>query len=272
MKKIYLVIFALLPILLHAEIIVTRHNGNIENVSDVDTTEMNVIYYIYNYQTKSIDRDAVVSIIYDDGHYVTISHQEKEVLETKDELDVRPEFAWADIRVGALHTFSDGSQGIIFYVDEKGHGLAVSLRETKALWDISRKRDMQDIYQIPNTEHATTTITQVGEGAIHTAAILKQLPAYLCPAAAWCVSQGEGWYLPTASELLILFQVANCRKGKKGPISQAIVSNGGVPLNGGWYWTCTESGKTAVINISEGGSCATENKSENNAVRAVRAF
>lgn len=272
MKKIFVLIFALLPLLLHAEVIVTKHNGNIENVSDVDTSEVNVIYYIHDYQTKSIDRDAVVSIIYDDGHYVTISHQEKETPKTNDALDGRSEFAWADIRVGALRTFSDGSQGIIFYVNEKGHGLAVSLKETKAKWDISRSRDMQDIFRIPNAERAIAAITQVGEGADYTAAILEQMPSYLCPAAAWCVSLGDGWYLPTASELLYLFQVANCKQADKGPIGLALTSYGGTPFGGGWYWSSTESERTEALNISKSGSCSTEEKSENNAVRAVRAF
>ena len=174
--------------------------------------------------------------------------------------------------VGALHTFEDGSRGVVFYANADGHGLAVSMQETKAKWDVSRGRDIQDVYEIPNMNNAAPYIARIGEGADYTAAILRQLPAHICAAAAWCNSQGNGWYLPTASEIMYLFKVANLGKSKKGPISQALQNYGGKPLDGGWYWTCTEVGRNEVVNISDGGSVATEKKGEENSVRAIRAF
>jgi ribonucleotide monophosphatase NagD (HAD superfamily) len=79
-------------------------------------------------------------------------------------------------------------------------------------------------------------------------------------------------FSPTASEIMYLFKVANLGKSKKGPISQALQNYGGKPLDGGWYWTCTEVGRNEVVNISDGGSVATEKKGEENSVRAIRAF
>lgn len=174
--------------------------------------------------------------------------------------------------IGALRTFEDGSRGIVFYITADGHGLAVSMQETKAKWDVSRGRDVQDVYELPNINSAAPYITRIGEGADYTAAILRQIPAHICAAAAWCTSQGQGWYLPSASELMYLFKVANEGKSKKGPISQALVNYGGKALSGGWYWTSSEVARDEVINISDGGSKATEEKDEENSVRAIRAF
>lgn len=217
----------------------------------------------------------MIAIIYDDGKYISISHYD-EIEYNKNSDDVlltqRSQSAWEDLQVGSLQTFPDGSKGVIFYVNNEGHGVAVSLQETKAQWDISRKRDIIDIPEIPNLSIAHADASALGEGAYYTSSILRHLPSYQCPAAAWCVSLGEGWYLPSAPELLYLFQIANGKLEQKGPISQALMQNGGVVLDGGWYWTSSESERTEVFNITDGGSCATENKDEKNAVRAFRVF
>lgn len=271
MKKVSLLLLTLLPLLLQAEVIVTKHNGNIENVLDVDTTD-NVIYFVHDYQTKSLDRNEIVAIIYEDGLYKTIYHTETDQTNDGASLDQRPEGAWVDLQVEALHTFPDGSQGIIFYVTNDGHGLAVSLNETTASWDISKKKYMQDITAIPNIEDAMPIITQLGEGAYYTSSILHQAATNQYPAAAWCAALGEGWYLPTASELLYLFVIANNNKGNRGPISRAIIKNGGIGLNGDWYWTSSENDRTEAINITNGGFCSSEKKGESNSVRAIKAF
>ncbi len=149
--------------------------------------------------------------------------------------------------IGELKVFPDGSRGIVFYIAGDGHGIAVSLQETKAQWDISRKRDIIDIPEIPNLSNAHADASALGEGAYYTSSILRHLPSYQCPAAAWCVSLGEGWYLPSAPELLYLFQIANGKLKQKGPISQALMQNGGVVLDGGWYWTSSESEKNGGL-------------------------
>ena len=171
-----------------------------------------------------------------------------------------------------MHTFPDGSQGVIFFVNNEGHGLAVSLQEENRVWDTNRGRNMQDIPEIPNSESARPFINQIGEGEINTAAILRHLSSYECPAASWCTSLGEGWYLPTASELLYLLKIANEGRGEDGPISRALSTNGGIEIDESWYWTSSESERTEAINISKRGSIATEDKDDTNAVRAVRAF
>ena len=174
--------------------------------------------------------------------------------------------------VGTIQSFSDGSRGIVFYSDGKGHGLVVSLEESEAKWDKSKGRDVQDIIDVPNMNDAAPYIAEIGKGNSYTDAILRQLPFGYCPAAEWCRSLGDGWYLPTASELSYLFKVANEGKSKFGTISRALEAAGGAPLNGGWYWTSSEVARNEVVNISDGGAVATEKKAEENKVRAIKAF
>ncbi len=174
--------------------------------------------------------------------------------------------------VGSIQTFTDGTRGVIFYTDGKGHGLVVSLEESKAKWDIAKSRDLYDIIEIPNQNDAFAGVFHIGLGNDYTDAILRHFPAGHCPAAEWCRSLGVDWYLPSASELSYLLKVANDGKGKNGTISSVLQANGGVPLNGGWYWTSSECGRNEVVNISGSGSVATEEKGEENNVRAIKAF
>ena len=174
--------------------------------------------------------------------------------------------------IGEIMSFSDGTSGVVFYKDNNGHGLVVSLEETTAKWDVAKGKNITDISDIPNGGTAIPNISTIGEGMINTEAILHQLPSAQCPAASWCVSLGKGWYLPTASELSYLLIIANAGQGMMGPISIALQTNGGTAINSGWYWTSSEVDRNEVVNLSSKGSYATEKKGEANSVRAIRAF
>lgn len=171
--------------------------------------------------------------------------------------------------VGEIITFSDGSRGLCFYV-ENGHGLAVSLDQAKHKWDTSRGRKMQDISLIPNQKGLGTF--EIGRGLAYTNAILSQVSQSMVPAAAWCRMHGAEWYLPTAEELNYLLRTANLGKGDKGPISKCLVKNGGKALNEDWYWSSSENDKDEAINVGKGGKVSSEDKDEELPVRAVRAF
>lgn len=92
------------------------------------------------------------------------------------------------------------------------------------------------------------------------------------PAANWCVSRGNGWYLPSIGELYQLLVVANAENGKNGFISVILTTCGGTPLDGNWYWSSTEENAENIYNISAYGRIATEIKCEKVYVRAVRQF
>ena len=174
--------------------------------------------------------------------------------------------------VGGGLMFSDGTKGIIFYLNEnKTHGLVVSLDCIFAKWEaVKKSRECHDIIMLPNEEGTKALTYRVGEN--NTATIINQIGAYNAPAASWCASKGEGWYLPSAGELWYLFTVANSQLGQAGLISISLINNGGKPFTERWYWTSTENDYDEAINVSVSGSMSSEDKVDILPVYAVRAF
>ena len=70
MKRLLFVLCMSLPFAAYADIIVTRSNGNIEDVKVVSITPENVLY-TQDGQAKSIQSADVDGVLYDDGRYVT---------------------------------------------------------------------------------------------------------------------------------------------------------------------------------------------------------
>lgn len=168
-----------------------------------------------------------------------------------------------DYMIGELKTFSDGTSGIVFYVTNDGHGLVVSLQEFEAQWS---KKNV-DVVAIANekscnkvdfvgVKNTNMMIAQLGENAV---------------SAMKCQQQGLGWYMPSSGELYHLIKIANKGEGEDGPISKALKKNSGKVIDG-WYWTSSENDADEAFNISDSGSCHTEEKKGNVKVRAIRAF
>lgn len=165
--------------------------------------------------------------------------------------------------IGTLKTFEDGSKGIVFYATNDGHGLVVALEEEEAEWAES---DL-DISLIPNEEDENTSLIS---GADNTTAMIGQLGED-APAALWCRSLGEEWYMPTLGEMIYLIKIANLEEGDDGPISEALSKHGGDELEG-WYWSSSEEDDENAWNIKDSGNIGTEEKDKELNVRAVRAF
>jgi len=70
MKRLLLVLCMSLPFAAYADIIVTRSNGNIEDVKVVSMSPESVLY-TQDGQAKSIQSSDVDGVLYDDGRYVT---------------------------------------------------------------------------------------------------------------------------------------------------------------------------------------------------------
>ena len=165
-----------------------------------------------------------------------------------------------------VKTFPDGTMGIVFYTGKDNHGLAVSLDEASLKWeDEKQAKGCHDIWELPNDGDENECI--YGAGQKNTAAIIRQIGKSDAPAAEWCVSHGEGWYLPNSCELLLIFEA-----NKKGLLNAALVYAGGDPIDKEWYWSSSENNYCEAINISCGGSQSGEKKNKEVAVRAVRAF
>lgn len=165
-------------------------------------------------------------------------------------------------KVGDLKTFPDGTKGVVFYMDQEGKGLAVSLNEIETVWDGNRR--CVDIPSIINCDEDNHNFLY-GEGKNNTQSIAQNLGAN-ANAANWCIKQGEGWYMPSAGELYYLVTTAK----KDSPVDLALQKYGS--QLSGWYWASTEYSKTEAINVSSGGRVNTEEKKEEAKVRAIRAF
>jgi len=98
--------------------------------------------------------------------------------------------------IGDLYNVG-GVKGIVLHTTDEGrHGLIVSLEETTTRWDTFEKEQAQ-----------ATGATDRADGQKNMAALEryiadKGLSWSDFPAAAWCRSLGEGWYLPAIDELL----------------------------------------------------------------------
>lgn len=106
--------------------------------------------------------------------------------------------AQQNVKVGDIYTFDDNTKGVVFYVGEDGHGLAVSLEQEKRRWEEETNFVYcQDIVTIANEKDVATTLN-VGLGKSNTAYIIQQLGENRVPAAKYSRKNGAEWYLPSA--------------------------------------------------------------------------
>lgn len=156
--------------------------------------------------------------------------------------------AQQNIKIGDVYTFEDNTQGIVFYIDENGEGLAVSLDQEKRRWEEETNFVYcQDIVSIANEKEIVPTLN-VGLGKSNTASIIMQLGEYKAPAARYSRNNGPEWYLPSAGELFQLIAYANLN----GNIDNAMESNNGKKLKG-WYWTSSEYNNGEAWRINNNG-------------------
>ena len=177
--------------------------------------------------------------------------------------------------IGDLIEFPDKTFGVVFYLNQQtGDGLAVSMDEIETQWEAADdEEDCHNIYKLLD-KGSYGEFCIPGAGLEQTRLILEQLGPQYAPAAAWCAMHGEGWYLPSASELYHMLFVANASGGDSGPLSTMIKSQGGQPIDYKYYWSSCEEDKEHAFNI-----CSikkkrkySEDKNSEEGVRAVRLF
>ncbi len=165
--------------------------------------------------------------------------------------------------LGELIEFPDGSRGVVFYLDEGGNGLAVSLNEGEECWQKGRRGS--DIEGLLNSQDGDTLIAY-GAGFNNTETIVNALGDD-GRAAYWCKLQGDGWYLPSCGEL---FTMVKAFRNEIMAVVQLKKAGGGEIS--GWYWSSSEKDNKEAWNVSSGGWVSAEHKKSNVKVRAVRAF
>ena len=115
----------------------------------------------------------------------------------------------------------NGVEGIVFRVSADGaSGKVVSLDESLKYWAVDAS--------------VKTFANREDDGKYNTSTVcgMYDYPANY-PAFEWCVSKGEGWYMPAVDELLEVY-------GNKDLIDAAMKAHGGEPLPS-TCWSSTES-------------------------------
>ena len=101
-----------------------------------------------------------------------------------------------------------------------------------------------------STENISTGCTESHEDGLENTQKLLALPSYSAekyPAVAWCVSLGEGWYLPSTKELVLVrknlmkMDSSTEDEAKKTAANQLMESLGGDPFTWAMYWASREN-------------------------------
>jgi len=144
-------------------------------------------------------------------------------------------------KVGDYYNFN-GVEGIVCYVDAEGrHGLILSLDEAMLPWSLFRKPDLR-----------ATGVTHQSDGRENMAALARYIEANGLswddfPAFQWCRNKGEGWYLPSADEMLAIgngyhggTRLRNDRKARNN-YNETLRNHGGKRMDRMlYYFTSTE--------------------------------
>lgn len=166
------------------------------------------------------------------------------------------------------------AEGVVFYVDETGHGWAVSLERQSVNTHWVTEGHYEEMYDIPNLnnfEYSREALYDL-DGYANTTIIRNAHGVDWYPAA-WSVDFENGWYLPAAGQLRWLMAYIN-----EVNASLAIVHGTLFTFdNPRWYWTSTERGEAHAIVVSQTGSVANYPKwnyigQYEIGVRAVKSF
>lgn len=115
--------------------------------------------------------------------------------------------------------YDDGvRQGVVIWVDDSGcHGKLISLHKSRELRWASKSE-----YALRRCAGATN----LSDGEVN-CALLMQIDGWKrrFPALAWCVEQGEGWYLPAIKEWEVLNNISTAKL-----VNDALIKLGADPL------------------------------------------
>ena len=163
--------------------------------------------------------------------------------------------------MGGVVTNSDGSKGVVFYVDPSGTwGSMVALEDAS---DGCSWGDIGDIYAMHNyTETYGQNVLNDRNGYANTVALLNHQGAGTGYAAD-AVDFANGWYLPSAAQLRKVYAALPF-------IEAALTAENGTLLTEDNYWSSTEFTHTDAWVPMFAMNHA--NKTQNHRVRAIRDF
>lgn len=159
------------------------------------------------------------------------------------------------------------AKGVVFYVDNTGqHGWAVHLQDQGTSVQWTPYGQYTDISTLTNYTNARDAITDLN-GYSNTQKIRNAGNATKYPAA-YAVDFANGWYLPAAGQLRLLF-------GEIVTLNASLQVVGGTqfPMDSGWwYWSSTEYGQSSAWRVYHDGYVLYLTKYYGSRVRSVRAF
>lgn len=165
-------------------------------------------------------------------------------------------------KVGDIYD-ADGKQGVVFDVDKTGkHGKIVSIEQANVVWSTKEQYD----------RGVVINATSVVDGEVNTRVIASRADAEEYTAFKWCMTRGEGWYLPAVDELKLL-----AREDILEVVNQAIKTlkdKDAVEIDPKWYyWSSTERDNLcALLLFMDDGDTDYNFKYFNYYVRAVAKF
>ena len=174
------------------------------------------------------------------------------------------------VKPAAFAASGKTAYGIVFHVDTTGaHGWAVHLHDVEGYkqWGAYNTAGADsDIVSLSNIETARAAITDFN-GYGNTLQIRNAGDASVYPAA-WSVDFDNGWYLPAAGQLSLLF-------GNILTINQSLQTAGGTtfPMDAVfYYWSSTEYSGNYAFELVYGGDIRSDYKVQMFSVRGIRNF
>lgn len=183
------------------------------------------------------------------------------------------------IKPTAFDTAGKTAAGVVFYVNETGqHGWVVNIADqsTNIKWSSNSSDTGLDIDELTNISNFRTLLKDFdgysNTRIIRNTGIISQYPA------AWCVDFDNGWYLPAAGQLNVLFAqiptvnqtLQSIRLSDNSTATSLIGENN---YSTSWfYWSSTEFDGGKAISLDNTGSISSNFKYNPFRVRSVRTF
>lgn len=129
MKRIFVILFAMLPMLMNAGVIMKKSGDRIENVSIKSITDTEVIYTAENGTEASLLKSDVQAVLYDDGRYEEIRQNEMPVSDNNSEATKEP-YKPAELSPGAkeYNVCAYGVYAMMYVRNTKYDGATVEYR------------------------------------------------------------------------------------------------------------------------------------------------
>lgn len=268
-----------------AQDLLVRNDGSSQRVTVLKVSSKKVKYVRYRTEKPVyvLSTDEIRYIEYPDGerdHFgVGAQHSDNQQVATKSaaSANVAVQPAESGYKVGEIYREGDVVGIVVSTTDEGRHGVIASLDEACLAWSSKPRREMEKVGCADRMD-GRNNMAKIAEYVAANSLSLSEFPA-----AEWCASKGEGWYLPAINEVWILGTAFNggsrvaFKRAVRKQFNATLRNAGGRPLNDiMFYHSSTEGAKSTQSLYSHMGSAQPEidegSKGDKLFVRAFRRF